>query len=55
MSKMNTLLGVKGDAFTMESYSNTNCGTPCFKSKELAEQAIKILGEETIKLALLQV
>lgn len=29
-----------------------NCGVVYFKSKELAEQAIEILGEETIKLAL---
>lgn len=32
-----------------------NFGIPCFKTKALAEQAIKILGEETIKLALSQV
>ena len=32
-----------------------NYGIPCFKSEELAEQAIEILGEETIKLALSQV
>lgn len=29
-----------------------NCGVVYFKSKELAKQAIEILGEETIKLAL---
>lgn len=33
-------------------YGITNFGTPCFKSRKLAEQAIEILGEETIKLAL---
>lgn len=32
-----------------------NIGTPCFKTAELARQAIEILGEETIKLALSQV
>lgn len=32
-----------------------NFGTPCFRTKELAEQAIEIFGEETIKLALAQV
>lgn len=35
--------------------NNINYGIPCFKSKELAEQAIEILGEDTIKLALSQV
>lgn len=30
----------------------TNTGMPCFKTEKLAEQAIEILGEETIKLAL---
>lgn len=37
------------------SYDVTNFGTPYFKSRELAEQAYEILGEETIKLALSQV
>lgn len=31
---------------------NLQCSNTYFKSKELAEQAIEILGEETIKLAL---
>ena len=35
--------------------STSNYGTPYFKSTKLAEQAIEILGEETIKLALSQV
>ena len=30
----------------------SDCGSIWFKSKELAEQAIEILGEETVKLAL---
>ncbi len=34
------------------SYSNYHCGDIYFKSRELAKQAIEILGEETIKLAL---
>ena len=33
----------------------SNIGTPCFKTKELADQAIEILGENTIELALHQV
>lgn len=39
---------------TIRIHHNTyfNCGVVYFKSKELAEQAIEILGEETIKLAL---
>lgn len=35
--------------------SCVNFGTPLFKSEELAKQAIEILGEETVKLALSQV
>ena len=41
-----------GKALVISSYSTLNCGIPCFKTRELAEQAIDILGEETIKLAL---
>lgn len=39
---------------TIRIHYNTyfNCGVVYFKSKELAKQAIEILGEETIKLAL---
>lgn len=39
----------------VHSELNINFGAPCFKSQKLAEQAIEILGEETIKLALSQV
>lgn len=35
-----------------DSWYQLNQGLPMFKSKELAEQALKILGEETVKLAL---
>lgn len=38
----------------IEHYTD-NLGTTCFKSEELAIQAIEILGKETIKLALSQV
>lgn len=38
----------------IEHYTD-NLGTPCFKSEELAIQAIEILGKETIKPALSQV
>lgn len=37
------------------SYGATNLGSPCFRTRELAEQAVEILGEETIRLALSQV
>lgn len=33
------------------TYMYTDHGLPCFKTKELAEQAIEILGKETTKLA----
>lgn len=36
----------------IDSYCSVQYGVICFKSKELAQQAIEILGEETIKLAL---
>lgn len=38
--------------FQIDSNTFVNYGIVYFKSKELAEQAIEILGEETIKLAL---
>lgn len=34
------------------SYSNYNCGDIYFRTEKLAKEAIEILGEETIKLAL---
>lgn len=37
------------------AYGVTNFGSPCFRTRELAEQAIEILGEETVRLALSQV
>ena len=43
------------DRIQVITRNNINYGIPCFKSKELAEQAIEILGEDTIKLALSQV
>ena len=46
-----TLIGVS--AFEVGNGScASDCGSIWFKSKELAQQAIEILGEETIKLAL---
>ena len=42
---------VKGKVDIYDGYNN-NSGVPCFRSKELTKQAIEILGEETIKLAL---
>lgn len=39
----------------VDGYYSNNTGTPCFKSRELVKQAIEILGEETIKLALSQI
>lgn len=36
----------------MQNSVVTGSGTVLFKSKELAQQAIEILGEETVKLAL---
>ena len=44
-----------GDEINIEGWSKSNFGIPCFKSEGLAKQAIEILGEETIKLALSQV
>lgn len=41
----------KGDIFTSQTCTVVS-GNVYFKSKELAEQAIEILGEDTIKLAL---
>ena len=38
--------------FKIDSNISINYGIVYFKSRELAEQAIKILGEETVKLAL---
>ena len=40
------------DKITIEYVNTVTCLDIYFKSKELAEQAIEILGEETIKLAL---
>jgi hypothetical protein len=42
----------KNKTFIIDYNSYFNYGVVYFKSKELAEQAIEILGEETIKLAL---
>lgn len=39
----------------VQSTEGTNCGTPMFKESGLADQAVKILGEEIIQLALSQV
>ena len=44
-----------GNKPSISCIQNTNFGIPYFKSHELAKQAIEILGEETIKLALSQV
>lgn len=41
-----------GFIYTIENNVWTNRGGVVFKSMELAQQAIEILGEETIKLAL---
>lgn len=43
---------IQMNVLIIDSCYNTTYGTTCFKTKELAEQAIEILGEETIKLAL---
>lgn len=43
------------DNIKIVNYCCLNSGTPCFKSEELAKQAIDILGEEIIRIALSQV
>lgn len=43
------------DSLCIMRISVFSFGTPYFKSKDLAKQAIEILGEETVKLALSQV
>lgn len=42
----------KNKTFKVEANTVVNYGVVYFKSKELAEKAIEILGEETVKLAL---
>ena len=49
------ILITSGDEIHTEKCRYWNLGVPCFKSEELALQAVEILGEETIKLALSQV
>lgn len=45
-------ISIATDNINIDFMFNTCCFDVCFKSKELAKQAIDILGEETIKLAL---
>lgn len=54
-SQLKYFINTNNNKVTIESWIALNWGTPCFKTKELAKQAIEILGEETIKLALSQV
>ena len=43
------------NTINFDGHNNFNVGTPYFKTQELAQQAVEILGEETIRKALAQV
>lgn len=49
------LIEIRNKDLIIDKCFFTNNGFPCFKTKELAQKAIEILGEDTIKLALSQV
>ena len=51
-NKINWTVQWYEDRLVIAGYKYTNASYVYFKSKETTEQAIKILGEETIKLAL---
>lgn len=53
--QLNYVIGILNNKIVTDYFVGACYVGPCFKTDELAKQAIEILGEETIKLALSQV